>query len=228
MNTLEGNIVALATPMLANGDIDYNALARLVAWHRESGTAGIVAVGTSGESATLNVDEHCEVIRCVVEAAAGGLQVIAGTGANSTSEAIELTEAAHRVGADACLSVTPYYNKPTQEGLYRHFKTIAEAADIPMILYNVPGRTAVDMNVETTARLAQLPNVIGIKDATGDLQRGEALINSCGDEFAVYSGDDATAAELMLKGGLGNISVTANVIPATMAELCRLAIQALR
>ena len=225
---IEGSLVALVTPMLEGGAIDYEALKKLVGWHRESGTAGIVAVGTSGESATLNVAEHAEVIRCVVKAAAGSIAVIAGTGANSTTEAIELTQEAARAGADACLSVTPYYNKPTQEGLYQHHRTIAEAVDIPNILYNVPGRTAVDMAVETTFRLSEIPNIVGIKDATGDLQRGEELLRRCDKQFSVYSGDDATAAELMLKGGAGNISVTANVIPAKMAELCRLAIQAVR
>lgn len=229
---IEGSIVALVTPMHEDGAVDYQTLKNLVGWHRESGTAGIVAVGTSGESATLDVAEHAEVIRCVVEAAAGSLAVIAGTGANSTTEAIELTREAAKVGADACLSVTPYYNKPTQEGLYRHHLTIAEAVDIPNILYNVPGRTAVDMEVETTWRLSQVPNIVGIKDATGDPHRGEELLQRFtgqhDGQFSVYSGDDGTAAELMIKGGAGNISVTANVIPAKMAELCRLAIQSFR
>ncbi|NNC55008.1 MAG: 4-hydroxy-tetrahydrodipicolinate synthase, partial [Pseudomonadales bacterium] len=191
-----------------------------------AGTRAIVAVGTTGESATLNVDEHCEVIATVIDAAAGELAVIAGTGANSTAEAIELTEVAARIGADACLSVTPYYNKPTQNGLYLHHKTIAEAVDIPNLLYNVPGRTAVDMQVETTARLAQVDNIIGIKDATGDIERGVALIKACPDDFAIYSGDDATAIALMLRGACGNISVTANVVPEKIADLCRQALAA--
>ncbi len=223
---ISGSIVALVTPMLDDGSVDYAALQQLVNWHVSEGTNAIVAVGTTGESATLNVEEHHTVIKSVVDTAAGRISVIAGTGANSTSEAIELTQAAHRVGADACLTVTPYYNKPTQEGLYLHHKTIAEAVDIPNILYNVPGRTAVDMLASTTARLAELPNIVGVKDATGDLARGAELLASCGDKISVYSGDDATAVELMLMGGAGNISVTANVAPRQMAELCRLAMVA--
>ena len=223
---ISGSIVALVTPMLDDGSIDYAALQHLVNWHISAGTNAIVAVGTTGESATLTVDEHHTVIKSVVDTAAGRISVIAGTGANSTSEAIELTQAAHRVGADACLTVTPYYNKPSQEGLYLHHKTIAEAVDIPNILYNVPGRTAVDMLPSTTARLAALPNIVGIKDATGDLNRGAELLASCGDKISVYSGDDATAVEFMLMGGAGNISVTANVAPRQMAELCRLAMAA--
>lgn len=223
---ISGSIVALVTPMLDDGSVDYAALQQLVNWHVSEGTNAIVAVGTTGESATLNVEEHHTVIKSVVDTAAGRISVIAGTGANSTSEAIELTQAAHRVGADACLTVTPYYNKPTQEGLYLHHKTIAEAVDIPNILYNVPGRTAVDMLASTTARLAELPNIVGVKDATGDLARGAELLASCGDKISVYSGDDATAVELMLMGGAGNISVTANVAPRQMADLCRLAMVA--
>ena len=220
---ISGSIVALVTPMLDDGSVDYAALQYLVDWHINAGTNAIVAVGTTGESATLSVEEHHTVIKAVVDQAAGRIPIIAGTGANSTSEAIELTRAAHRVGADACLTVTPYYNKPTQEGLYLHHKTIAEAVDIPNILYNVPGRTAVDMLPATTARLAELPNIIGIKDATGDLARGAELLASCGDKIAIYSGDDATAIEFLLMGGAGNVSVTANVAPLQMAQLCRLA-----
>ena len=223
---ISGSIVALVTPMLDDGSVDYAALQHLVDWHINAGTNAIVAVGTTGESATLSVEEHHTVIKAVVDQAAGRIPIIAGTGANSTSEAIELTRAAHRVGADACLTVTPYYNKPTQEGLYLHHKAIAEAVDIPNILYNVPGRTAVDMLPATTARLAELPNIIGIKDATGDLARGAELLASCGDKIAIYSGDDATAIEFLLMGGAGNVSVTANVAPLQMAQLCRLAMAA--
>ena len=223
---ITGSIVALVTPMDVDGAIDFEVLDQLVEWHIASGTSAVVAVGTTGESATLNVDEHCAVIARTVKVAAGRVPVIAGTGANATDEAIELTRVAHQEGADACLQVTPYYNKPTQEGLYRHHRAIAEAVDLPNILYNVPGRTAVDMGVETTCRLAEIPNIIGIKDATGDLQRGRELLDSCGDQLAIYSGDDATAIELMLMGGQGNISVTANVVPAEMAQLCAAAIAA--
>ena len=223
---ISGSIVALVTPMLDDGSVDDAALQHLVNWHISAGTNAIVAVGTTGESATLTIDEHHTVIKAIVDTAAGRISVIAGTGANSTSEAIELTQAAHRVGADACLTVTPYYNKPSQEGLYLHHKAIAEAVDIPNILYNVPGRTAVDMQVSTTARLAELPNIVGIKDATGDLGRGAELLASCGDKISVYSGDDATAVELMMMGAAGNVSVTANVAPQQMAELCRLAMAA--
>ena len=223
---ISGSIVALVTPMLDDGNVDYDALARLIDWHIASGTNGIVAVGTTGESATLNFDEHWAVIKFVVAHVAGRIAVIAGTGANSTSEAIEHTEAAQQHGVDACLTVTPYYNKPTQQGLYLHHKTIAEAVDIPNILYNVPGRTAVDMQTETTLRLAAIPNIVGIKDATGDLKRGAELIAACGDKIAVYSGDDSTAAELMMMGGAGNISVTANIAPQLLSQLCKAAIAA--
>jgi len=219
-----GSLVALVTPMNPDGSVDWDALKRLVEWHVAEGTHGIVAVGTTGESATLDVDEHLEVVRQVIEVAAGRLAVIAGTGANSTREAIELTGAAARLGADAALLVTPYYNKPTQEGLYQHYKAIAEAVDIPQILYNVPGRTGVDMQNATVARLAGVPNIVGIKDATGNLERGEELIRLVGDRMAVYSGDDATAIELILLGGKGNISVTANVAPGVMAEACEAAL----
>jgi len=218
-----GSLVALVTPMNPDGSVDWEALKRLVEWHVAEGTHGIVAVGTTGESATLDVDEHLDVVRRVIETAAGRLKVIAGTGANSTREAIALTEAAARLGADAVLLVTPYYNKPTQEGLYQHYKAIAEAVQIPQILYNVPGRTGVDMHNDTVVRLAGTPNIIGIKDATGDLVRGKDLIDRAGDRLAVYSGDDATAIELILLGGKGNISVTANVAPGVMAEACEAA-----
>ncbi len=221
---ITGSIVALVTPMHADGSVDWAALERLLDLHLEAGTSAIGAVGTTGESATLSVDEHCEVIKRCVDYMAGRLPVVAGTGSNSTREAIELTEAAAAAGADAALLVTPYYNRPTQRGLYEHFKAIAAAVDIPQILYNVPGRTCVDMSNETVARLAGLNNIVGIKDATGDVARGRELIALCGEQIAIYSGDDATAMELMLAGGRGNISVTANVAPLQMAELCRLAL----
>jgi len=221
---ITGSIVALVTPMTADGEIDWQALDALTEMHVEKGTDAIVAVGTTGESATLDCDEHCAVIKRVVDQVAGRIKVIAGTGANSTKEAIELTREAKNAGADACLLVTPYYNKPTQEGLYQHHKAIAEAVDVEQILYNVPGRTACDMLPETVRRLAEIPNIVGIKEATGDLQRAKELIDSLPNDFAVYSGDDGTAVELMLLGGKGNISVTANVAPAQMAQLCELAI----
>ena len=222
---ITGSIVALVTPMHADSlDIDWPSLKGLVEWHIEQGTNGIVAVGTTGESATLNVKEHKQVIRVVVEQVAGRIPVIAGTGANSTAEAIILTKAAKEAGADACLLVTPYYNKPTQEGLYQHYKAIAEAVDIDQILYNVPGRTACDMQPDTIGRLSKLNNIVGIKEATGDLSRVAALKAGCGDEFAIYSGDDATARELMQMGGHGDISVTANVAPKLMSEMCAAAI----
>jgi 4-hydroxy-tetrahydrodipicolinate synthase len=221
---VSGSIVALVTPMHASGNVDWAALDRLIELHVASGTAAIVSVGTTGESATLAVAEHCEVMRHTVARVAGRMPVIAGTGGNSTSEAIELTAAARDLGADACLLVTPYYNKPTQEGLYLHFRAIAEAVDIPQILYNVPGRTACDMLPDTVLRLSEIPNIIGIKEATGSLERGRELLARCAPDFVVYSGDDATAAELMLSGARGNISVTANVDPARMSALCRAAL----
>ncbi|KAA1192812.1 4-hydroxy-tetrahydrodipicolinate synthase [Pseudohalioglobus sediminis] len=220
---ITGSIVALVTPMHNDGSVDWEALDRLLDLHMKSGTGAIGAVGTTGESATLSVPEHCDVIRHCVQYVAGRIPVVAGTGANATREAIELTRAAADAGADACLLVTPYYNKPTQEGLYLHYKAIAEAVDVPQILYNVPGRTAVDMHNDTVARLAGIANIVGIKDATGDVDRGRDLIARCGEQLAVYSGDDPTAMELILAGGQGNISVTANVAPALMAEMCRLA-----
>lgn len=222
---ISGSMVALVTPMDAQGGLDWDALSKLVDFHLQEGTNAIVAVGTTGESATLDVHEHVEVIRRVVDQVAGRIPVIAGTGANSTREAVELTQNAKSVGADACLLVTPYYNKPTQEGLYQHFRHIAEAVAIPQILYNVPGRTACDMLPETVERLAKVANIIGIKEATGDLQRGQEILNRVSSDFLVYSGDDATAVELMLMGGKGNISVTANVAPRAMAELCAAAMR---
>ena len=215
-----GSMVALVTPMHKDGSVDQESLARLIEFHVENGTDAIVAVGTTGESATLNEQEHCQTIKQIVELANNRVPVIAGTGANSTSEAIELTKCAMDAGADACLLVTPYYNKPTQEGLYQHFKTIAENVAIPQILYNVPGRTAVDMLPETVARLADIANIVGIKEATGDLQRGKQIMDECGDKLDVYSGDDATAMELILMGAKGDISVTANVAPKLMHEMC--------
>jgi 4-hydroxy-tetrahydrodipicolinate synthase len=218
---ITGSIVAMITPMIPGSlSVDWDALKKLVEWHIAQGTDGIVAVGTTGESATLDVDEHIDVIRVCVETAGGRIPIIAGTGANSTSEAIELTEAAKAVGADACLLVVPYYNKPTQEGMYLHFRAIAEAVDIPQLLYNVPGRTACDLMAETVIRLASIDNIVGIKEATGDIDRAKVLIAGCPKDFAVYSGDDLTAIELMLCGGKGNISVTANVTPADMHRLC--------
>jgi len=221
---ITGSIVALVTPMHNNGGLDWKRLQGLVDMHLEQGTDAIVAVGTTGESATLSVNEHCEVIRRVVDQVNGRIPVIAGTGANSTTEAVELTENAKKSGADACLLVTPYYNKPTQEGLYLHHKFISDAVNIPQILYNVPGRTACDMLPETVARLATLSNIVGIKEATGDLARGQQVLDLVGDKIAVYSGDDATAVDLILLGGKGNISVTANIAPREMSEMCRLAL----
>ena len=221
---ITGSIVALVTPMHADGSVDWAGLERLLDLHLEANTAAIGAVGTTGESATLSVPEHCEVIKHCVKHIAGRIPIVAGTGSNSTWEAIELTRAAADAGADACLLVTPYYNRPTQHGLYEHFKAIAEAVEVPQILYNVPGRTSVDMSNDTVLRLADLDNITGIKDATGDLARGRDLIERCGEAIAIYSGDDPTAMELILAGGHGNISVTSNVAPALMAELCRLAL----
>lgn len=224
IKNIKGSLVAIVTPMKANGDLDFDQLRHLIDWHVQEGTHGIVIVGTSGESPTVSVDEHCELIKVAVEHINGRIAVIAGTGGNSTREAIELTEFAKKVGADASLQVVPYYNKPTQEGMYQHFKTIAEKVDLPVILYNVPGRTVADLSNATITRLAKVPGIIGIKDATGNLERGSALIASLkaqgSDQFAVYSGDDLTAIYLMLMGGQGNISVTANVAPKLMSELC--------
>jgi len=224
MSRLRGSMVAIVTPMSGgvapDAPIDWDAYARLVEFHLAAGTDAIVAVGTTGESATLDEAEHVEAIRRCVDLVGGRVPVIAGTGANSTTEAIHLTAAARRVGADACLLVTPYYNKPTQEGLYLHYRAVAEAVDIPQILYNVPGRTACDMLPETVGRLARLPNIIGVKEATGEVARVARLRELCGDDFLLLSGDDATAREFILAGGHGVISVTANVAPKAMHELC--------
>lgn len=219
-----GSMVALVTPMHADGRIDQDSLAKLVEFHIDNGTDAIVAVGTTGESATLSETEHCETIKLIVEMAHNRVPVIAGTGANSTHEAIKLTRCAMQARADACLLVTPYYNKPTQEGLYKHYKTIAESVAIPQILYNVPGRTAVDMLPETVIRLADVPNIIGIKEATGDLQRAQQIMDACGDKLDVYSGDDATAMKMILMGGKGDISVTANIEPKMMHDMCTAAL----
>jgi len=215
----KGSHVAIVTPMLEDGALDLDRFCTLIDFHIEQGTDGIVVVGTTGESPTVDFDEHDLLIRTAVSYAAGRIPIIAGTGANSTREAIELTVFSKNAGADACLSVAPYYNKPTQEGLYRHFKAIAEAVDIPMILYNVPGRTVADIGNETTLRLAQIPGIVGIKDATGNIARGCDLLQRVPDGFAVYSGDDATALALLLLGGHGIISVTANVAPRLMHEM---------
>ncbi|WP_295402845.1 4-hydroxy-tetrahydrodipicolinate synthase [uncultured Thiocystis sp.] len=219
-----GSIVALITPMHSDGGVDDASLRRLVDFHIAGGTTAIVAVGTTGESATLDENEHCEVIRRTVEFAAGRIPVIAGTGANSTREAITLTRCARDVGAAAALLVTPYYNKPTQEGLYLHYKAVAEAVDLPQILYNVPGRTACDMLPETVARLAPIENIIGMKEATGDLARVARLRQDCGGDFLLYSGDDASGCEFMLLGGDGVISVTSNLAPRQMQSMCEAAL----
>ena len=221
---ITGSIVALVTPMHSDGAVDWEALRNLVNWHVEQGTHGIVAVGTTGESATLGFEEHDLVIREVISAAAGRVPVIAGTGANSTEEAIRITRDAKRDGADACLLVSPYYNKPTQEGLYQHHLAVAKAVDVPQILYNVPGRTACDMLPETVERLSKVGNIIGIKEATGNLDRIREIRERCGEEFLIYSGDDATATEAILLGAVGDISVTANVVPAKMAAMCEAAL----
>ena len=217
---IQGSIVAIITPMFENGGVDWKSLEKLVEWHIQQGTHSIVAVGTTGEASTLSMEEHTQVIKEIIRVANKRIPIIAGTGANSTHEAIELTQAAKDLGADAALLVTPYYNKPTQEGLYLHYKAIAEAVDIPQILYNVPGRTGVDMQNDTVIRLADIQNIIGIKDATGDVPRGQALIEGLNGKMAVFSGDDATAWELMLLGAKGNISVTANIAPKMMHDLC--------
>ena len=220
----QGSMVALVTPMREGGVIDEDSLQRLIDFHVENRSDALVAVGTTGESATLNEEEHCHLIRRTVEMAAGRIPVIAGTGANSTREAIDLTHCAYQAGVDACLLVTPYYNKPTQEGLYQHHKAVAEAVPVAQILYNVPGRTAVDLLPATVERLAAIDNIIGIKEATGDMNRAREILDRCGDRFELYSGDDATAMELLLLGGQGNISVTANVTPAAMHEMCAAAL----
>ncbi|MBN4078966.1 4-hydroxy-tetrahydrodipicolinate synthase [Gammaproteobacteria bacterium AH-315-C21] len=220
----QGSMVALVTPMADDGAVDYSSLQALVEWHVQSGTDAIVAVGTTGESATLDETEHCDVIRHVVQYVDGRIPVIAGTGANSTREAINLSRCAQQVGADACLLVTPYYNKPTQEGLYQHYKLIAESVAIPQILYNVPGRTACDMLPETIGRLAKIENIVGIKEATGDLSRLSQIRALTGDDFVIVSGDDETGTAFILQGGNGVISVTNNVAPAAMAAMCKAAL----
>ena len=225
MNPITGSIVALVTPMHEDGSVDYPSLRRLIDWHVAEGTACIGVVGTTGESPTVSVEEHCEIIRVAVEQAAGRVPVMAGAGGNSTREAIELAKFAKDVGADCTLSVVPYYNKPSQEGIYQHFRAIAEAVDIPMMLYNVPGRTVADMLPETSLRAAQLPGVFGIKEATGNIERAAWLIKHAPQGFGVYSGDDGTAIALMLLGGRGNVSVTANVAPRLMAQMCHAAVE---
>ncbi len=221
---LHGSLVALITPMKADGRLDLDAYRKLIDWHVEQGTDGIVVVGTSGESPTVDMDEHAELIGVAVEQAAGRLPVVAGVGGNSTAEAIQLSRHALQVGADAGLSVVPYYNKPTQEGLYQHFKAVAEAVELPSLLYNVPGRTVADLANDTIVRLAQVPNIIGVKDATGDIGRCARLLRDVPQDFVVLSGDDPTAAALILLGGRGNISVTANVAPRLMHALCAAAL----
>jgi len=223
MNMARGSLVAIVTPMSDDGALDLDALRRLIDWHIAEGTDGIVVVGTTGESPTVSYDEHCLLIRTTVEQVAGRVPVIAGTGANSTAEAIELTECARRAGAQAGLSVVPYYNKPTQEGLYQHYKKIAESVDLPLILYNVPGRTITDLSNDTVLRLAQLPGIVGIKDATGNMERAADLLRRAPKDFALYTGDDASALPFMLLGGHGVISVTANVAPKLMHEMCEAA-----
>ena len=222
---IKGSIVAIVTPMHADGSLDYPGLNKLVDWHIAEGTDAIVIAGTTGESATVSVEEHCALIKATVEYAKGRIPIIAGAGGNSTAEAIKLTQYAKEAGADATLQVVPYYNRPTQEGMYQHFKAIAEAVDLPVILYNVPGRTVADMSNETILRLAQIKNIIGVKDATGNIGRGLDLLRLAPKSFAVYSGDDPTAMALMLAGGKGNISVTANVAPKIMHEMCKAAME---
>jgi len=225
MNPIQGSIVALVTPMREDGSVDYDALRALIDWHVAEGTDCIGVVGTTGESPTVSMQENCEVIKVAVQHAAGRVPVMAGTGANSTAEAIELTRFAKAVGADCHLSVVPYYNRPSQEGIYQHFKAIAEAVDLPLVLYNVPGRTVADMLPETTLRLATLPGIVGIKEATGNIERAAQLIKHAPKGFSIYSGDDGTAIALMLLGGHGNVSVTANVAPRLMHEMCIAAIE---
>ena len=224
MTPIVGSIVALVTPMFEDGSVDYDGLRSLIDWHIAEGTDCIGVVGTTGESPTVSVEEHCEIIRVSVQHAAGRVPIMAGAGANSTREAIELTRFSKEVGADCTLQVVPYYNKPSQEGIYQHFKVIAEAVDLPVVLYNVPGRTVADMLPETALRLAQVPGVVGIKEATGNIERAAQLIKAAPEHFKIYSGDDGTAVALMLLGGHGNVSVTANVAPRLMHELCKAAI----
>jgi 4-hydroxy-tetrahydrodipicolinate synthase len=216
-----GSMVALVTPMDKSGVVDWIALSKLLEWHIDEGTSAIIAMGTTGESATLDEQEHCEVIIRTVENVNGRIPVIAGTGSNSTTEAISLTHCAKEAGADACLLVTPYYNKPTQEGLYQHYAAIANAVDIPQILYNVPSRTACDLLPDTIGRLSELNNIVGVKEATGELDRVAQIAHLCGEDFAIYSGDDATTLEFLAAGGHGVISVTANVAPGLMQKMCQ-------
>jgi 4-hydroxy-tetrahydrodipicolinate synthase len=225
MKPIVGSIVALVTPMLDNGDIDYPGLRRLIDWHIVEGTDCIVVVGTTGESPTVTVEEHCEIIRVAVEHARGRVPIMAGAGGNSTHEAIELSRYAKKVGADCTLQVVPYYNRPSQEGIYRHFRAIAEAVEIPLVLYNVPGRTVADMQHDTVLKLAQVDGIVGIKEATGNIERAAWLIKQAPRGFSIYSGDDGTAVALMLLGGHGNVSVTANVAPRLMHELCMAAVE---
>lgn len=225
MNPISGSIVALVTPMHEDGSLDFDGLRRLIDWHIAEGTDCLGVVGTTGESPTVSVEEHCEVIRVTVEHTRGRVAVMAGAGGNSTREAIELSRYAKQVGADCTLSVVPYYNRPSQEGIYQHFRAIAEAVDVPMVLYNVPGRTVADMLPETVLRAAQLPNVVGIKEATGNIERACTLIRHAPKGFSIYSGDDASAVALMLLGGHGNVSVTANVAPRAMHDLCVAALE---
>ncbi len=224
MNPITGSIVALVTPMLEDGSVDFDGLRRLIDWHIAEGTDCIGVVGTTGESPTVNVKEHGDIIRVAVEQAAGRVPVMAGAGANSTAEAIELSHFCKEVGADCTLQVVPYYNKPTQDGIYRHFRAIAESVDIPMVLYNVPGRTVADMLPDTALRLAEVPNIVGIKEASGNIDRSAQILRRAPKGFAVYSGDDPTAVATMLLGGQGNVSVTANVAPRLMHDLCAAAI----
>ena len=221
---IKGSIVAIVTPMHADGSLDFEGLNKLIDWHIAEGTNSIVIAGTTGESATVSVEEHCALIKATVAHAKGRIPIIAGAGGNSTAEAIKLSRFAKEAGADATLQVVPYYNRPTQEGMYQHFKAIAEAVDLPVILYNVPGRTVADMSNDTILRLAKISNIVGVKDATGNIARGFDLLRLAPADFAVYSGDDPTAMALMLAGGAGNISVTANVMPKAMAEMCAAAI----
>jgi 4-hydroxy-tetrahydrodipicolinate synthase len=225
MKPIVGSIVALVTPMHEDGSVDFDGLKRLIDWHIAEGTDCIGVVGTTGESPTVSVQEHCEIIRVAVQHAAGRVPIMAGAGANSTREAIELTRFSKSVGADCTLQVVPYYNKPSQEGIYQHFKAVAEAVDLPVVLYNVPGRTVADMLPETTLRLAQVPGIVGIKEATGNIERAAQLIKHAPSGFKIYSGDDGTAVALMLLGGHGNVSVTANVAPKLMHEMCMAAIE---
>jgi 4-hydroxy-tetrahydrodipicolinate synthase len=225
MKPIVGSIVALVTPMHEDGSVDYAALRKLIDWHIAEGTDCIGVVGTTGESPTVSVDEHCEIIRVAVAHAAGRVPIMAGTGGNATSEAIELTRFAKQVGADCSLQVVPYYNKPSQEGMYRHFRAVAEAVDLPMVLYNVPGRTVADLQHDTVIRLASVPGVVGIKEATGNIERAAWLIKHAPKGFSIYSGDDGSAVALMLLGGHGNVSVTANVAPRLMHELCIAAVE---